>query len=412
MSHLYRKDVQYNADSANIDAFGRLRVSNVTSLIEVQHLYDKQPLTVSEKLNGSGTSTHDMTNSLVTMSVGNSASVIRQTKAVAMYQPGKGQLIEASFSNFQTETNVVKRVGYFTGPATPTNLPNSTYDGIFLESDGVSGFGYSWVICHKDVGIVTRIPIIQWSNAIVDPTTIDWSKSQLLFIDFQWLGTGRVRMGLVIDGKVIYFASYTPQNVDTTPYMKSPAQPIRYEIMHTTTGANVASLNMICAQVSLEGAINRLSKQQGINNFAETTLATAGTKYPVLGYRIGSTYNAVSSLMESVQIIATSAATDHSLITVEINPTLSVGPTWNTITNSPLEYALGTGVATVTSPGFVLSNFIAKGGSIAETDILLAEVSLKPGFSVDGVSDQIWVCITPSANASKFRTTANIAYWM
>lgn len=406
MSHLYRKDLQY-ADSANLDAFGRLRTSAITSLLEVQHHYDKNPLLVSETVSG-GTSVFDSTNSCVSM--GTSATgqyVIRKTKSVGIYQPGKGQQFEASFSDFQLETNVVKRVGYFSSNKVAPF--DSDFDGFFLESDGITTNEISFNI-YKAGTQIYRSPVSSWSTTEFDATTIDWSKTNLMLTDFQWLGVGRVRFCMVIGGVIRTFTTYTASNTISTVYMRSPSQPIRYEIRQTGSGSG--TFKQICSQVSMEGAINRLNKQVGINTFAETTLATAGTKYPILGYRIGATYNGVVALMENASIIATSAATDHALVTIELNPTLSATPTWNTITNCPIESASGNGSQTVTTPGYILSNWVVQGQNIAQSNILLEEIAIKPGFAVDGTQDMVWLCITPSANTSKFRTTANIQYWM
>ena len=134
MSFIFNKEIEY-ADSPNLDAFGRLRVSEITSLIQIKHIYDKLPKQIDEVTGGTATSVFNQTNANVTMSVSsNSDYVIRQTLERGIYQPGKGQLFEASFSNFQLQTNVIKKVGYFTSSTTAPY--NTNYDGFFLESNG------------------------------------------------------------------------------------------------------------------------------------------------------------------------------------------------------------------------------------------------------------------------------------
>ena len=69
-----------------------------------------------------------------------------------------------------------------------------------------------------------------------------------MFTDFQWLGVGRVRFGVVIDGQFKLFTTSTGTNNLDNVYMKSPNQPVRYEIRSVSGGAS-GSFNMICSQV-------------------------------------------------------------------------------------------------------------------------------------------------------------------
>ena len=136
MSFIYNNAVKYS-DSPNIDAFGRLRVSEITSLLEVSQIYDKRPYIVDEVTGGTVTSTHSTINAQVVMSgTGLNSYVIRQTYNYAVYQPGKSQIFEASFSNFQLESNVIKRVGYFNAHSGSTYTDD--IDGFFLESNGIT----------------------------------------------------------------------------------------------------------------------------------------------------------------------------------------------------------------------------------------------------------------------------------
>jgi len=114
MSFIFNNSVKY-ADGPNMDAFGRLRTAAVTNLLDIKHVYDKNPLQISEVTAGTATSIFNQQYARVRMSTSaNNDLVIRQTKTHPIYQPGKSQLIEGSFSNFQIETNIIKRIGCFT----------------------------------------------------------------------------------------------------------------------------------------------------------------------------------------------------------------------------------------------------------------------------------------------------------
>ncbi len=66
MSYTYSNEIKY-ADGFNLDAFGRLRTSNLTTLLDLKHTYDKQPLLVDEEILGGATSL--WANSSVNMTV-------------------------------------------------------------------------------------------------------------------------------------------------------------------------------------------------------------------------------------------------------------------------------------------------------------------------------------------------------
>ena len=55
MAYIFNNSVKY-ADSANLDAFGRLRTAAVTNLLDIKHTYDKNPLQVNEVTAGTATS--------------------------------------------------------------------------------------------------------------------------------------------------------------------------------------------------------------------------------------------------------------------------------------------------------------------------------------------------------------------
>ena len=246
MSYIYNREIQF-ADSAQQDAFGRLRTSEITSLLELKHTYDKQPLLESEVTDGTGESTH--VDSTVVLAVSGADYVIRQSFASATYQPGKSQIFEASFAGLSIAPgkNIIKRVGAFTSDVT---APYDTgFDGFFLESLGNSGV-INFCIYQGGTSIAA-IPTTSWLTNDYDPTLIDWDNSQLMMVDYQWLGVGRVRFYMVMEGIPRLFYEYTHANSATGVYMLSPNKPIRYELR--SPGASGDTFVEICSQISMEG---------------------------------------------------------------------------------------------------------------------------------------------------------------
>ncbi len=404
MSFIYNNAVKYS-DSPNLDAFGRLRTAAVTNLVDIKHVYDKNPLQVNEVTAGTATSIFSQEYARVRMSTSaNNDLVIRQSKTHPIYQPGKSQLFEGSFSNFQLETNVIKRVGCFT--STSVSTYNSVFDGFFLESNGVSNT-ISFQIWRSGTTIFTAATT-SWVTNEFDPANLVWSNTQLITVDYQWLGVGRMRFGIALSGQTIYFTEHNCSNNESLVYMSSPNQPIRYEIRQV--GAGSGSFDMICSQVSTEGALNGLYSTVGVIHSSTTTLSTSGTKYPYIGYRLKQSYKSVTSQYSSLSILNTS--NDNYLMTIEYNPTLSATPTWTDIPNSPFQYSLGTGATTVTSPGHIMSSLIGEAGASALTTIKVDDNQIRVGSNINGTLDEMWVCITPLGANATFLGTAEILYYL
>jgi len=404
MSFIYNNAVKYS-DSPNLDAFGRLRTAAVQNLLDIKHVYDKNPLQVNEVTAGTATSVFNQEYARVRMSTSsNNDLVIRQTKTHPIYQPGKSQLFEGSFSNFQLETNVIKRVGCFT--TTTASTYNSVFDGFFLESNGTSNT-ISFQIWRSGTTIFSA-STTTWETNEFDPTNLIWSNTQLMTVDYQWLGVGRLRFGLALSGQTFYFTEHNCSNNESLVYMSSPNQPIRYEIRQVGSGSG--SFDMICSQVSTEGALNGLYSTVGVIHSSTATLSTSGTKYPYIGYRLKQSYKSVTSQYSSLSLLNTS--NDNYLMTIEFNPTLSATPTWTDIPNSPFQYSLGVGATTITSSGHIMSSLIGEAGTSALTTIKVDDNQIRVGSNVNGTLDEMWVCITPLGANATFLGTAEILYYL
>jgi hypothetical protein len=401
MSYIFNDRIAYS-DSVNLDAFGRLRVSETRSLLELKYDQDKLPNQVDELVNGSASSTLDSTNACVIMSVSNTGGyVIRQSKERAIYQPGKSQLCDFSFSDFQLDSNVIKRVGYFSSTTAATY--DSQFDGFFLESNGVNN-KISFQL-WKTGTLILSAATDTWDSSEINPSTIDWSKTHLMAVDFQWLGVGRVRFGMNLSGNTYVFKTNSGTNNLDDVYMSSPDQPIRYEIR---SSGGTGSFHQICSAISDEGTRNTLKRTGSVSQIDTVTLSSSGTKYPFIGLRASPIYDQVTIQLTNCQVLNTS--NDNFLVTVEINPTISSGMTYSSGNTAEWQYSLGDGAQTITSDGVIIAGFIGQAGTSALTTIELNETEIKPGRKIDGTVDQLWVCITPLGAAATFIGSTNFTY--
>lgn len=402
MSYIFNNAVKYS-DSPNLDAFGRLRVSEITSLLEITHVNSDGLLFEDQVTTGTTSSTWDQDNAQIIMSGDGNSYVIRQTFRKAPYQPGKSQLFEASFSNFEIQENVIKRVGAFTTSTSSLTEYDTDYDGFFLESNGITNeISFQvWRTGNLSFSAATT----SWDSTQIDPSSIDWSLTNLIFVDFQWLGVGRIRFGMVIEGVLYFFSQNWGVNNLTNVYMSSPNKPIRHEIR---TYGDPGQFNKICSQLSQEGSINALNIPVGVFRTSSVSLATSGIKYPVIGYRIDPNYPNISPTLLGVSILTTT--NDDYILTLEKNPTISGSYSYSSSTNPTIQYMITNGTPTISSSGLIMSTFYGEGNSSNSTVFALKDSELRPGISIDGTPDEVWVCVTPLSNSLGVYGGLNIEY--
>jgi len=242
---------QINPNTAVGDAFGRIRTSAPTTLFDSQLEYDKQPVLWDEKTVGSATSTHLQNESSVEMAVTTASgdSVIRQTREYIRYQPGKSQLILCSFVLGPAQDGTTKLVGYGDGK-----------NGIFIGADGGGVFALIRSSNSGSVDDSRKVYRSDWNLNTFPLGTesgddLDFSKTQILVIDFEWLGVGRVRMGLNIDGVTYYFHEFLNANKLDKVYITTANLPVRYEITNTKDVASNSSMKQISTSVVSEGGL-------------------------------------------------------------------------------------------------------------------------------------------------------------
>jgi|DEB0MinimDraft_10_1074344.scaffolds.fasta_scaffold15049_4 hypothetical protein len=401
MTYIRNVTTQFD-DSPNIDAFGRLRVSNPTTLFDSKQLHDKLPLIWDEEIvnSGSTTSTHSTADAATTMTVGAASGdyVIRQTKQRFNYQPGKSQQCMFTLVLGAATTNVTKKVGYFnTSTASPYT---ANIDGVYLAQDGTT----QYVTIAKN-GTEDSVAQANWNIDPFDGTgpsgvTIDWTKSQIFVIDFEWLGVGRVRTGLVVDGVIYYGHEFLEANASTAVYMSSPNHSCRYEIR---SQGGTASLMHICSTVISEGG----SQALGAFHYASTSgthvdCTTEDTFYAIVGIRLASTALDTSVFIADVnlQIQTASHKAEWRLI---LNPSLGSALSYSPITNSRVEYATGATANTVTNGTVISGGFFessARGGGGAGSVGAGIRNALRIGADIDGTADQLVLAVAPVAGSS------------
>lgn len=376
-------------DDPQLDAFNRLRVSQPETLFDSKLIKDNAPYFWDDvQTSGTATSSHSTATASVTLGVNlNTAGVrTRQTFQRFNYQPGKSQLILMTFVLDKTGggTGITRRVGSF-----------DANNGLFLEDlEGTYNFVRRTNITGSPVD--NKVAKSAWNIDKMDGNgpsgkTIDFTKTQILVIDYEWLGVGRVRMGFNIDGVTYYAHQFLNANNLSEVYMSTPNNPLRYEI--TNSGSGVAStLQCICASVMSEGGQQQIGVLRHFGNGGVTGLQT-GTKYAITGIRLKSTHLDVSVLMEAVSLMSTTA-NDQCHWDLTWNPTVAGTFTYSDQTNSAVQIATGANTNTVTG-GFDISGGYFTTGLPTATQVRNA---LRLGSTIAGVVDSVVLCATPITN--------------
>ncbi len=378
------------ADSPNLDAFARLRVSNLNSLIDLKQVEDDASLFFDTQVNGTGVATYSPATSSTFLTVSaNNDYAIRQTFQRFNYQTGKSQLCIFTFSQMQNVANVQKRIGVF---QTSTVAPyTGTPDGIYLEADGTD---ISVNIAFT--GTINKVTQSNWNVDTLDGTgasgiTLDFSKSNIFFIDYEWLGVGRVRCGFFVDGQPVYCHYFNnANNLAAGVYMKSPNQPVRYEIRST---GGVGTLEQICSTIASEGSNNVLGFERSVRDAVDFQANRAGQNYGIYGIRLKATQ--LNAKIDIIRVSLVSETDDDFIWSLVLNPTVTNAPTYNDLANSAVQIAVGIdggGGATQISGGIILDSGVGI-PSATVNDAIQSALSI--GVSIDGTRDEIWLAVEP-----------------
>jgi hypothetical protein len=267
-----------------VDAFGRTRVSEPFTLGDYKHIYGIEDALFINKLSGDGDVTDNINRASVTLSATTSgSSAIHQSKMYHHYMPGKSQNIFSSFVFGTAISGSTKRTGYF-----------DDYNGIFVEQDATGSLQFVIRSATNGTGSVTeqRVKQENWNvNTLLDGDFIlDVTKTQLFFIDFQWLAVGRVRCGFVHKGVTALCHVFDHTNLLDVAYMQNPNLPIRCEIVNSVNTVIPSSMEQICTTVVSEGGYSESGKAFSVSNESFRSL-TSGSTLPVLAIRLKNNIN-------------------------------------------------------------------------------------------------------------------------
>lgn len=383
---------------ASYDAFGRLRTSSPHALFESAFRYDEQPELWSSLLINSGALTYNASRCAVILStvdtVGSRA--VYQTRSYFKYGPSRSTLVSASFNFKGIVSGQTKRLGQY-----------DDENGYFLELSGSSAY---FAIRSKISGspVDSKVAQSSWNVDKLDGTgasglTIDFSKQNILQFDYQWLGSGSVRFGFVINGSMIICHKIDHANVLDVLYSQTATLPMRAEIVRTS--ASSSSIELTCCSVIIEGESINQGQLRNVNlGEIASTFSSVGTRKSILSIRKKAAFLSVPVIDINTSVFPNSA--DTFLVELIKNGTVT-GGTWSDLDGVCQSNLTSTSF----SGGSILAANYVSGGSGAVTSSALLNLrealNTSIGSSLSGESEIFSIVVTSLSSTSSIYASMN-----
>lgn len=331
MSYLYDQSPLGKGFSG--DLFGRLKVSNPATLFDSQHRYD-QDGDFDDVLVGASSTVGIITaQSTATLGIGTSAGdyVHRESKRVFSYQPGKSLQVVQTFVFNPPKENLRQRAGYA-----------STENGVYLELDGSEVY---IVKTTAVTGVATTVRVAQadWNYDTFDGNgpsgvTLDISKAQIMWSEYEWLGCGSIRVGFAVNGNFITAHQFNHANQLDSVYMTTATLPLRYEIENTGVTTSSSTMKQICATVMSNGGYTKKVTEKIARRTSATTVGTSFE--PLVSIRLAPGRDDAVVIPQQIAVLPTSTDGDLFEIVSIRNATLT-GAAWTSTdsTNVQADYS-------------------------------------------------------------------------
>jgi hypothetical protein len=384
-------NVSTTIGGTNLDAFGRLRVSNPFTLFDSQNRYiDGDQFSSITATGGNVVYVANESSFNLNVSATSGSSVIRQSRTVQAYQPGKSLLIMNTFAMATLKSNLTQRVGYFTAD-----------NGIYFEAVGTT---LNLVIRSSVTGgiVEERIPQASWngntllagnpSGIVLDPTL-----TQIFWCDVEWLGVGNVRTGFVINGAFIvcHTFQHANQSGNTTVYMTTATLNPRYEITNTGATSGASTMKQICSTVISEGGYNPSTSINYVPNSVAPTRIVTGNVYTALAsIRLNPAYPDAVVVPAQIDLLLVDVQYGSFQLVLNAGNVVANTGSWSNAVSSVVQYntsALRIGDGTVVYSGLTSSR-----DTIAISEDIKRRLQLSR--TATGTPDILTLCVAYQSN--------------
>ena len=295
---------------AMMDTNGKQKVSQSQNIYDADFEYGLQPLrwetfTYNTTYGQNSTSTSNTATVLalpglggVQMQCASAGDInVRQSRPYHRYQPGKSLYMASNINFGGPIPGMQQRVGIFDDgngiyfaqlASTPTN-PQGMYVGVRSDSQLPTG----------GVPVDTLISYDSWNGGRLTGNTIaaslDWTKVQMIFMEYSWYGAGALKWGVIINGLPYVLHLIGTGNSNFTgspqilPWSRTGNLPVRYE-QRSITANTPETFKHFGVSVLVEGQADKqrgFTYSYGLNPANPTVTVTANkVRYPLLSFRL------------------------------------------------------------------------------------------------------------------------------
>jgi hypothetical protein len=284
-----------------------------------------------------------------------------------------------------------------------------TDNGIYFENDS----GINYLVLRSSVTgtvIETRVAQNEWNidrfdgtgyssqgTGLEHETGLNVTKSNLFWMDIEWLGVGDVRCGFLVDGLLKTAHVFHNDNRNATTYMRSAILPLRYEIFNKGVTTSNTTMRQICSTVASEGGYTQINQSRSASNPLAGKNLTNGINNPMVNIRLRP--NRLNAVVVPVAVDLYGLQATAYKYRIYENVTSLTGASWVTTDDaSAVEYDIS---ATAMTGGTLLKEGIFKGLETSKEIDLLGQLdgSIQLTRKINAANGDIFtIAVVPTTN--------------
>lgn len=209
-------------------------------------------------------------------------------------------------------------------------------DGLFFALEDTT---LKVVIRNSTSGSVveTKVNQADWNIDKLDGTgisgfNVDLTKINVYWLDYQWLGAGRVRFGVYgADGSRLTCHQFENAGANSLPYMRTGTLPARLENVNTAATGSTSELRSVCIGVYAEGTFEDYAFWRFSDVDADIPAVTTETLAFAIRTKstINSEHNSVVLYPETLNVYC-----DQPIAVTLWQAVTATGGAWNSLTSA------------------------------------------------------------------------------
>ena len=260
----------------------RRKISTSRQIFFNTYQYTKDPQIWDEETTGTASSTFSEFAGGIFLEVGSAVGdeIIRQTRNVIQYVPGRPNDVTFAIRLNTFETGVRKRFGLF-----------DELNGTYFEK-GVDDY---YVVIRRNTpdGIVERrVARPDWNVDRMDGTgpselVLDEDAIQMFTLEYEWYGAGVVEYKLIFDNTSYTLHRFNSGNIEQLPWANTPYLPVRFELTNVDGVPGTHQILQGSTSVISEGEVGPLGREENVTTPLDgITTDNAKVFQPILSVRL------------------------------------------------------------------------------------------------------------------------------